>query len=306
MILGIDIGGTRVKAGLVNGNGLLARSASVATPATLDEFTAALHTLVLSVCAGDRPEAAGVGCKGILHPSNTTVEVLPGTMNYLEGANLAALLVPVLPAGIPVRADNDARVALAGEAAWGAARGHNDVVMLTLGTGVGGAVLCNGALLRGAAGVAGHIGHLTIHPLGPLCICGNRGCLETFFSATAIEFAARDGIERGCKSSLPRDPSCADVFHAASAGDPLAEIVVAEAIQVLAAAVAGLLHVFDPEMVILGGKISEAAGALFVPLREQVYIRTRCLLRRDVPIIPAQVADRTGIVGAAAIARKDS
>lgn len=305
MILGIDIGGTRIKAGLVSEAGLIGQTASAPTPPSLDFFIAQIHELVREICANEKPNAVGIGCKGILHPSDTTVEVLPGTMHYLQGIKLSNLLAPVLPLDAPVFADNDARVALAGEAAWGAARGHADVLMLTLGTGVGGAVISGGKLLRGAMGVAGHIGHLTIDPLGPLCICGNRGCLETFFSARAIEFAARNGVDRGCESRLPHNATCADVFDAASAGDSLAAMIVRDALEALGAAVAGLAHVFDPEIVILGGQISEAGETLFGPIREQVHWRTRCLLRRDVPIVPAQIADRSGVVGAAAIAMKE-
>lgn len=302
MILGVDIGGTRLKVGMVSSAGLIAQTASAPTPSTLEGFLTAMHELVRRVTAKDTPQAVGVGCKGILHPSDTTVEVLPGTMHYLEGARLSELLAPVLPPDIPVFADNDARVALAGEAAWGAARGRNEVIMLTLGTGVGGAVISGGRLLRGATGVAGHIGHLTVDPRGPLCICGNRGCLETAFSARAIEFAARDGVDRGCNTALPHDATCADVFAAAASGDQLAALIVRDAVETLGAAIAGLLHLLDPELVILGGQISEAGAALFDPVRREVHWRTRCLLRRDVPIVAAQVADRSGVVGAAAIA----
>ncbi|HLJ18314.1 MAG TPA: ROK family protein [Bryobacteraceae bacterium] len=302
MILGIDIGGKRIKTGLVNEAGTLVETASAPTPASLDGFVAAVHELIGRVCAKGQPDAAGIGCKGILHPTDTTVEVLPGTMHYLEGQKLSELFASVFPARIPIHADNDARVALAGEAAWGAARGRTEVVMLTLGTGVGGAIISGGKLLRGATGVAGHIGHLTIDPRGPMCICGNRGCLETFFSATAIEQAAGDAVERGCDSMLPPAPTCADVFRVAAEGDRVAALIVNEATQTLAAAIAGLVHILDPEIVILGGQISEAGEALFSPLREEVHIRTRCLLRRKVPLIPPQIVDRSGVVGAAAIA----
>ncbi|MGH9663532.1 MAG: ROK family protein [Bryobacteraceae bacterium] len=306
VILGIDIGGTRLKTGLVSEAGLIVQTASAPTPASLEGFVAAAHELVRQVCAKEKPAAVGVGCKGILHPSDTTVEVLPGTMHYLEGVKLSELLAPVLPPGAPVFADNDARVALAGEAAWGAASGHSNVLMLTLGTGVGGAVISGGKLLRGATGVAGHIGHLTVDPRGPLCICGNRGCLETFFSARAIEFAARDGMDRGCTTRLQRGASCADVFEAAESGDQLAGLIVRDATEALGAAIAGLVHVLDPEIVILGGQISEAGEALFGPVRAEVHWRTRCLLRRDVPVVPTQIADRSGVVGAAAMAMKEN
>src|SRR5262249_22468417 len=144
----------------------------------------------------------GVGCKGIINPESTQVETLPGTLHYLQGLRLSDLVG--LPLDVPVFADNDARVALAGEVVWGAARGRTDVVMLTLGMGVGGAVLVNGNLLRGHAGVAGHLGHIVVEPEGAPCFCGSRGCLETVFSARAIEGDAWAAVHRGCASSLTR------------------------------------------------------------------------------------------------------
>ena len=310
MILGIDIGGTRIKAGLVDEDGALLKSAAVPTPPALPEFTRALQDLVRDCLGGASVNTVGFGCKGIVNASNTNVDVLPGTLHYLEGRSLAELVRPALGADIPIFADNDARVALAGEVAWGAARGHANVAMITLGTGVGGAVLSEGRILRGAAGVAGHIGHVVVDPRGPLCICGSRGCLETYFSARAIEFAAREGVDRGCVSALTEefatrsgDLSCADVFRAAGQGDSMARMIVDEATFALAAALSGVLHVVDPEILIVGGQISEAGDALLLPLAEEIHRRTRCLLHREVPLVPPQVLDRSGIIGAAAITR---
>jgi glucokinase len=182
--------------------------------------------------------------------------------------------------------------------------------MVTLGTGVGGAVLSEGRILRGAAGVAGHIGHVIVDPRGPLCICGSRGCLETYFSARAIEFAAREGVDRGCVSSLTEqfatrssELTCADVFRAAGERDDMARMIVDEATFALAAALSGVLHVTDPEILIVGGQISEAGDALLRPMAQEIHRRTRCLLNREVPVVLPQVLDRSGIVGAAALAK---
>jgi glucokinase len=209
---------------------------------------------------------------------------------------------------VPVFADNDARVALAGEMVWGAARGFENVVMLRLGAGVGGAVIANGQLLRGHAGVAGHLGHLTVNANGPLCVCGNRGCLETVFSARAIEGEAWSAVHRGCHSTLtrlfreqPQLATCRTIFQAASEGDELSQSIITRAIDGLAAAVAGLLHLFDPEVVIMGGHLMDAGEELLTPLREQVWERSRRLLSRDVPLVEQLVADKSGIVGAAGL-----
>ena len=201
-------------------------------------------------------------------------------------------------------ADNDARVAMAGEMAWGAARGCRHALMFTLGTGVGGAVLSDGRLVHGAGNVAGHLGHVTVDPEGPLCICGNRGCLETFFSARAIEAEAFAAAHRGCETVLRKRYeesggrlTCEEVFAAAGAGDAIALEIVGRAVRVLGGAIAGLVHALDPEVVILGGQISLAGEILFGGVREEVWRRTRRLLRRDVPVVPSQVEDPSGVGG---------
>ena len=307
VVLGIDIGGAQIKAGMVDELGAILASRTIETPADLEGFVPSLHGAIRWLMeATALPAGVGIGCKGIINPDSTMIEVLPGSLHFLEGMRLSDLVG--LPVDVPVFADNDARVALAGEMVWGAARGFKHVVMLTLGMGVGGAVIANGELLRGQAGVAGHLGHLTVDPHGALCHCGNRGCLETIFSARAIEGEAWSAVHRGCHSSLtrlfreqPQLATCRTVFQAASEGDELSEQIVAKAIHGLAAAIAGLLHVFDPEVVILGGQVVDAGTDLLTPLREQVWGRSRGLLGREVPIVEQQVSDRSGIVGAAGL-----
>jgi glucokinase len=299
-VLGIDIGGTRLKAGLVDDSGRLLASVVSKSPASLLEFQRSLDEIFTKL-----PDfrGVGIGCKGIINSETTRVEVLPGTLHFLEGQ----LLSGFVSARVPVRADNDARVALAGEVVWGAARGRRNAVLLTLGTGVGGGVLADGRILRGAHGVAGHLGHLTVDPEGAVCICGNRGCLETVFSARAIEAEAMAAVMRGCRSRLtgqfgcdPQSVTCEAVFALAAQGDEVARAICDRAIKYLAGAIAGLFGAFDPEVVILGGQIAAAGAALFEPLQAQVTARARRLVGREVPVIPAQVAE-SGIVGAAAL-----
>jgi len=307
LALGIDIGGTQIKAGMVDDHGAILASRTIETPPDLEGFVPALHEAIdWLTAATSQPEGVGIGCKGLINPRNTEVEILPGALHYLEGLRLSDLVG--LPLEVPVLADNDARVALAGEMVWGAARGHQDVVMLTLGKGVGGAALVDGRLLRGHAGLAGHLGHMTIDPDGPSCACGNRGCLETFFSARAIEGEAWAAVHRGCPSVLgklfreqPQLATCRTIFQAASEGDELSKSIVAKAIHNLAAGIAGLLHIFDPEIVIIGGHVADAGEELLVPLQEEVWARSRGLLGRDVPLVEQQVADKSGIVGAAGL-----
>jgi glucokinase len=307
VVLGIDIGGAQIKAGMVDETGAILASRTVSTPPDLEGFVPSLHDAIRWLLeATSSPAGVGVGCKGIINPDSTLIEILPGALHYLEGLRISDLVG--LPTEVPVFADNDARVALAGEMVWGAAKGHDNVIMLTLGMGVGGAVIANGHLLRGHAGVAGHLGHLTVDPNGPLCACGNRGCLETVFSARAIEGEAWSAVHRGCHSTLtrlfreqPQLATCRTIFQAASEGDQLSQAIISKAIHGLAAAIAGLLHVFDPEVVILGGQVVDAGSELLTPLREEVWDRSRRLLGREVPLLEQEVSDKSGIVGAAGL-----
>jgi len=308
VILGIDIGGAHVKAGMVDASGAIVASRSVRTPADLDTFQLELDAAVRwLIDATEPPAGVGVGCKGLIDPDTTRIGLLPGPLHYLEGQLLSDLVG--VSDDAPIFADNDARVALAGEMVWGAARGRRNVVMLTLGNGVGGAVMVNGHILRGHSGNAGLLGHITVEADGARCSCGNRGCLETVFSARAIESEARAAVHRGCASSLtrlfrehPQLATCRTVFQAAAEGDAVAREIIAAAIHKLAAAVAGLLHVFDPEVAIVGGQVADAGADLVGPLQAEVWERTRGLLGRDVPIAEQQVADKSGIVGAAGLA----
>jgi glucokinase len=307
LVLGIDIGGNQIRAGMVDEEGAILASRTIQTPSDLDTFLPslqdAIHWLVESTAL---PSGVGVGCKGLIDPDTTRVECLRGPLHFLQGLRIVDIVG--LPLEVPVFADNDARVALSGEMVWGAARGREDVLMLTLGNGVGGAALVNGRLLRGNCGMAGHLGHVTVEPHGAVCSCGNRGCLETVFSARAIEADAWAAVHRGCDSVLtrlfreqPQLASCRTVFQAASEGDTVAVAIVSSAIYKLGAALAGLLHIFDSEIVILGGQLADAGADLLVPLQEEVWSRSRGLLGRDVPVVEQQVADKSGIIGAAGL-----
>jgi glucokinase len=307
--LGFDIGGTRIKAARVDPAGEIVAMRSRSTPLDLAGMRDAAASITAELSPGDSPLLVGIGCRGIIDHVTTRVEALPGSTSFLEGTVLSDLFPP----GSRVAADNDARVAMAGEMLWGAARGCRNAMMVTLGTGVGGAILAEGRLLRGASGVAGHLGHITLDPDGPVCICGNRGCLETFFSARAIESAAFAVAHRGCDSALTRrynesggKLACEEVFAAAAAGDPLAAEIVERANRVLGGAIAGLVHTIDPEVVIVGGQISEAGRLLFDGLEREVWQRTKRLLRRDVPIVRSQLADPSGVCGAAALILNES
>ena len=259
--------------------------------------------------AGAEPiDAVGVACKGII-ARDTRITAIPGVYRFLEGQLLSDMVCSALERDLPVHADNDARVALVGELVWGAARGTENAVMLTLGTGVGGAALVEGQLLFGRAGTGGHFGHITANPSGPLCNCGNRGCLETYFSAVAIEAEALAAIRRGSESRLteqfgdqPDRLKCIDVFRLAEHGDETALQIRDRAIRYLAAAVVGLVHAFDPEIVVLGGQIAQAGACIFDTVNQEVQLRTRRLAGGNTSVVPSKLSDPSGIAGAAALA----
>src|SRR5260370_19861094 len=188
---------------MVDEEGAILASRTIQTPADLDAFLPSLQDAIRWLVESTAlPYGVGVGCKGLIDPDTTRIESLRGALHFLQGLRIADLVG--LPLEVPVFADNDARVALAGEMVWGAARGHENVLMLTLGNGVGGAAILNGRLLRGHSGVAGHMGHVTVEPDGAVCACGNRGCLETGFSARAIEAEGQAAVNLRFYSALTR------------------------------------------------------------------------------------------------------
>jgi glucokinase len=299
--VGLDIGATAIKAALVGLDGKLLESFREPSPRT----PAALHDFVHSVLKRARMPVCGIGigCKGVIDTATSRVKSLPGDLNFLEGR----LLAEIIAAGdLPVCADNDARTALVAEVLWGAARGKRNVVLLTLGTGVGGAALVDGAILRGASGAAGHLGHVTLDLHGGLCICGNYGCVETRFSSRAIESDYLAHLHRAAPAKLSFDaagepPSTEAIFRAAADGDESARCVLDRAMEYLTAGIVSFLHIFDPEVLILGGNIAEAGPQLLAPIRDQVARRTRILLGRDVPIVFQSVIGYGGVAGAAGL-----
>lgn len=308
MTLGFDLGGTQIKAGIVDAQGRVVAARKEATPGTIESFRTTLQSMTRTLLA-ESPEpviGAGFASKGIIDPQTTRVIANPGPTVFLENRTLASLVADALPPGCVIAGDNDARAALAGEVEWGAAKGLSDALMFTLGTGVGGGVLAGGRMIRGAGGIAGHLGHVSVNPWGADCICGGRGCIETMFSARAIESAASEVLHRGVDTALrdspTRPPTCEYVFALAQQGDGVARHIIDRAITALAAAMAGLVHALDPEAIIVGGQIAEAGDYLFEKLRLELAWRTRKFLRREIPLVPAQVKD--AIAGAAALVRR--
>ncbi len=300
LALGVDIGGTGIKAAVVNLQGDLLQRFQAPSPRNPDSLRDFIHTGLTQAKGSLR--GVGIGCKGIIDSDSSRVDRLPGDLHFLQGTVLRDLV----ESDLPVRADNDARTALVAEVLWGGARGRRNVVLLTLGTGVGGAAMVDGVILHGAAGIAGHFGHMTIDLQGGLCMCGNHGCLETRFSSRAIEADYFAHMHRAAATTLlpgkeGQLPSTEAIFQAAAQGDESAGCVLDRALEYLSASLVSLLHIFDPEVLILGGNIAAAGEQLLVPLRVAVRQRSSRMLGREVPIVLQTAIGYGGVLGAAGL-----
>ena len=282
---GIDIGGTTVKLGLFDGSGLLKKW-------EIPTDTSDRGSHILSDIAGSLPGPADGACIGV--PG----AVLPdGTVNRCvnlgwgvcrPGAAFTALT------GIPCSMANDANAAAVGEQWRGGGAGFDNVLMVTLGTGVGAGVVYNGRLLPGSHGAAGEMGHICVRPAEPEpCGCGNRGCLEQYCSATGISrLAARAGLGR---------LEAKEVFDRAKAGDAIARSVVDEACDLLGRGIAAACAVFDPDAVVLGGGVSRA-GEFLRSRTESAFLRYAFHACRGTKVLLATLGSEAGIYGNARIA----
>ncbi len=215
-VIGVDLGATRIKAGLVDGAGRILARATIATQASRGPGTVLANAaaLVNQLRREGKPKALGVGSTGMIDPCLGRVIAATETMPGWAGTELAAQLRR--RAGLPCRVDNDGNAAALGEAAFGAGRGQKVFAMLTLGTGVGGGIVIDGRVLHGAGFMAGKLGHLKVKPGGRLCPCGARGCLEAYASASACRRAFPGKDERTVFSLARRHGSLARVYELAT------------------------------------------------------------------------------------------
>lgn len=289
---GIDVGGTQLKAVAIDADGrVLARTVRPTEDgvATRSDWIARAQSALGEFAAGAGAPAAAVGvaAPGLAAADARSIAHLPGKLAGLVGLDWTAALgrmeiVPVL---------NDGHAALLGEAWIGAARGRRHVVMLTLGTGIGGAVLADGRLLRGAIGRAGHIGHLCLDPEGAPSITGMPGAIEVLAGDCTVS-----------RRSGGRFADTAALVAAHRAGDAGATAVWLKSIRALGCAIGSCINLFDPEIVILGGGIAQAGEALFAPLaRELDRVEWRPAGHR-VPVVPAELGEWAGGIGAARMA----
>jgi len=286
--IGIDLGGTNVKALLVAADGRILAEGMVPT---LDDGTDGWRHQVAQLVAEMSAKAGGQAdlCLGLAAPgmaarNNRTIRSMPGRLQGLENLNWTDFLQ--WPTAVPVL--NDGHAALLGEVWQGAARGVQHALLLTLGTGVGGAVYSEGRLLRGYLGRAGALGHITVSYLGKPDSAGAPGSLEDAIG----ECSVRDRTQG-------RYPSTRDLVAAVRAGDAAAGVYWRDSVRALAAGVNSLINSFDPEVILLGGGIAEADETLFAPLAQELdRIEWRPPGHR-VRIVKAQLGPRAGALGAA-------
>jgi len=286
---GVDVGGTKIVALRVTADGTELARAIHPTPAEDMEATLAELVGTLEEVIGPDVAAVGVGAAGLVEAGTGILRFAPN----LAWRDAPIRDVVARATGLPVVVDNDCTLGAYGEFRLGAARGVNDVLYLGVGTGIGGGLILAGALYRGAHGFAAEAGHIVVEEDGPLCGCGNRGCLETVASGRAI---TREGREAARKH-----PPLA----ARAGGDPGAVTgqIVVEAGRRLGVGIAGLVNVLDPALVVVGGGVGGAGDLLLGPARE-AYARSveGGPYRPDVPIVEAGLGTDSAAIGAALLA----
>jgi glucokinase len=311
-VLGLDIGGTKLAAGVVSAEGEVLsweRTPSEATEGPdrviarlVDLGRLSLRRAAVSI---EDINAVGAACGGPLDPeAGVIINALnnPGWVNVplkrmLEGA-----------LGRRVYVENDANAAALGEHRFGAGRGIDNLVYITVSTGIGGGLILDGRLYRGENGNAGEIGHLQVAYNGRACHCGGQGCLEAYVSGTNIARRAREALVSEEPSLLlelagtPDRITAETVADATRRGDGVATRVWDETIDVLAAGVASTINAFNPRLVIIGGGVTAAGDLLFEPLRRRALARAMPPLAAVTRIVPAELGERTGVIGAAAVA----
>lgn len=288
-LIGIDVGGTQIKMGAFSADGVLRGQWTRETGDRPTEGAPAFAETVRQMLGEAAvPDAfVGIAAPGVAAKDGRSIAYQPGKMHGIEGFDWGAFLeceAPVL---------NDAHAALLGEVWQGAAKGAKDAILLTLGTGVGGAILSDGRLLKGSLGRAGHLGHVSVNESVERSIFGTPGSLEAAIGNYTVA-ARSDG----------RFSSTREVVEAHCAGDAEATIIWQKSLRVLARAIASFINILDPELVIIGGGITKAGAILFEPLASYLDEFEWRLAGRRVRIVPAALGEWAGAYGAAWNGRK--
>ncbi len=315
-IIGVDLGGTNIVVGAMSADG--AQSFAMRSTPTTAESGAdgvadrivglieevIVETLGLTYASRDDIIGVGIGAPGPLDRDKGVVIVAPnlGWKNFPLRDRISERL------HLPATLDNDANCATVGEWWQGAARGGTNVIGMTIGTGIGGGLILDGKLFHGSSDVAGEIGHTTIDLNGRHCKCGNYGCLEAYASGPAIATRAREVLVREETASLLpslvngrlEDVTAETVYNAALQGDAVASEIVRDTARYLGAGIANLLNIFNADVVVVAGGVTQAGDALFTPLRAEVRRRAFKPAVEATRIVPGELPGTAGVVGAVA------
>jgi glucokinase len=304
LVLGVDIGGTDIKLGLVEGEGSIRDSGAIPTRAAEgpEEVASRVRRWLADRSRGAGAiAAAGVDCAGLVDGERGLLHISPNLSGW-ENVPLRDVFERAL--GVPAIVENDANAAAYGEWTMGAGRGMRNFVCLTLGTGVGGGVIIDGALYRGSSGFAGEIGHAVICADGPLCACGNRGCLEAFVGAKAIVGRAVAMLRATgeSRSAWGGSPTVEALSRAAASGDAVAEAAFKETGRWLGIALANVVHILAPEAIAIGGGIAGAGDLILEPARATVRDCVMDEAMASVRIVPAELGNRASFIGVSLLA----
>ncbi|MGF1426608.1 ROK family protein [Kitasatospora sp. LaBMicrA B282] len=291
-VIALDVGGTQIKAGVLADDGSLVHAERRATGAERgpDAVIETVLGCAAELARGCAPVAAGIAVPGLVDEASGTAVFAP---------NLGWHQVPVRDwlaeeLGLPVAFGHDVRAGGLAEARLGAGRGSRSFLFVPVGTGIAAAVVLDGEPLHGAHGFAGELGHLVVRPGGEACPCGNRGCLETVASATAI-------ARRYARATGQHGFSAKNVQGIARTGDPVAAAVWREAVEALADGLAAAVNLLDPERIVIGGGLAQAGASYFTPLR--TALAERLTFRHAPPVVPARLGHQAGCLGAGLLAQ---
>jgi glucokinase len=309
LFVGVDIGGTKVAAGLVDADGEI--SAQTREPMISSSSAQEGLNAVLSAIARVMPDGeVDVGGIGICAPGpldpKTGMILNPPNLPCWRNFPLAESVQKLH--SVPVKVDNDANAAALAETRWGAARGYQNVFYATIGTGIGTGIVFDGKIYHGRTGSAGEGGHVSIDYQGPICRCGKPGCIEILASGTAIAQRARQELAAGAKSSMLElaggDLAALTgeiVGKASDAGDALASRILAEATEMLALWLSNIFDLLDPEVIVIGGGAAALYRPFFGKLQERISHLTVNPRADEVPILSAHYGADSGIAGGAAL-----
>ena len=296
--IGIDIGGTTIKAGLVDQDGtVLDTRVRPTVTASSEALVLTLTSLVEDLGRGYSPEAIGLGIPGLRSKDTGVIEFSPN-LTCLNGVNLEGDFSKRIE--LPVVGRNDADMSAWGEFLVGAGIGTSDLACLTLGTGVGSGLILNGRPYTGLMGYAAEAGHIVVEPDGLPCPCGGRGCLETVASATGLVNLARE------KTKSDESLTATSIHKAAREGDTTSLAVIAEAGRYLGIACATLINLLNLEMIVIGGGLSAVGELLLEPARAEAEERTYPQTFSNCRILTSKLGNNAGIIGAALFALKPS